>query len=443
MKRLLVFALCIGLNSLISPNALASCSSIPDKPLVTFNSDVSGIDFTVSPATSGCTATQLNFTYAYYDPILKTWEAWTKWTIGSKTGKSFSFKVPSIKGKSRVTIGLTASNKWGTSAVTRENQVGLGLEFKIASVESAFEKEIYRVNSKIGTMQVKLRHPEFVECGVHSGYISDNCRFNFEYDLVTDVEDSKEVLGSLSESIYIDIVDEKGLKIGSLGRNYFSYLFSYGNTGSSISASANVKVETRGKFKLAPGGICDKLCREITTKEIVFKPMTQEEANKRQAEVDAKAKRDLEEVAKLEAAQLAAKKLTITCVKGKQTKKVTGDPPSCPAGYKNPSSSFATFQAFSNCGLYKMDAVLGGAQLRDGGRTLILDGVKDFGSEFNSLSDYDYRCAAKVMKMPAYIESRVGSTRALDGIQTAQWGKISAFWNFHPDNGLDITFNTR
>ena len=446
MKRLLVFAICIGLNSLISPNALASCSSIPDKPLVTFKSDVSGIDFTVSPATSGCPATTLSFSYAYYNGSSKFWENWSKWAVGSNAGKSFSFKIPSVVGKTRVAFAVTASNKSGTSASTRENQAGNGIEFQVASRESVFERDVTAgVNSKIGSLQLKIRHPQNVECEVFSVSYSDNCRFEVKYDLATDVIESKDRPGGVTQVIELDIVDEKGTKIGSLSYGIFNYSYSKlsENKNKYNWASAKVKTETRAKFKLKPDGFCDKLCREISSQEFLLTPLSQEEANRRKAAADAKAKQDLEDVARSEAAQLAAKKLTITCVKGKQTKKVTGDPPSCPAGFKNPLSGFATFQAFSNCELYKMDAVLGGAQLRDGGRTLILDGVKDFGSEFNSLSDYDYRCAAKVMKMPAYIESRVGSTRALDGIQTAQWGKISAFWNFHPENGLDITFNTR
>lgn len=138
-----------------------------------------------------------------------------------------------------------------------------------------------------------------------------------------------------------------------------------------------------------------------------------------------------------------AKKLTITCVKGKISKKVTGDSPRCPKGYKNPMEGFATFKAFSTCQLYKKDALVGGARLMDGGRTLILDTVKERSYRADALVDSDYECAAGVMKMPAFISSKIESTRAIDGMQTAQWGKLSAFWNYHPDNGLNITFNFR
>mgnify|MGYP000206031378 CR=1 FL=1 len=43
----------------------------------------------------------------------------------------------------------------------------------------------------------------------------------------------------------------------------------------------------------------------------VLTPLSQEEANRRKAASDAKAKQDLEDIARSEAAQLAAKKLTI------------------------------------------------------------------------------------------------------------------------------------
>ena len=46
-------------------------------------------------------------------------------------------------------------------------------------------------------------------------------------------------------------------------------------------------------------------------------------------------------------------KMTITCLKGKVSKKVTGDPPKCPTGYSNPAANFLTYKAYSQCKLYK------------------------------------------------------------------------------------------
>jgi membrane protein involved in colicin uptake len=57
---------------------------------------------------------------------------------------------------------------------------------------------------------------------------------------------------------------------------------------------------------------------------------------KAQEEADAKAKSEAEAKLKTEADAKAAanKKVTITCVKGKLTKKFTGVSPKCPSGYR-------------------------------------------------------------------------------------------------------------
>ena len=57
----------------------------------------------------------------------------------------------------------------------------------------------------------------------------------------------------------------------------------------------------------------------------------QEAEAKAKAEAEAKAKAEAEAKAKLEASK---KKTTITCVKGKVTKKVSAVNPKCPKGYK-------------------------------------------------------------------------------------------------------------
>ena len=55
---------------------------------------------------------------------------------------------------------------------------------------------------------------------------------------------------------------------------------------------------------------------------------------KAQQEAEAKAAADLKAKQEADAKAAATKKTTITCVKGKLTKKVTSVKPKCPAGYK-------------------------------------------------------------------------------------------------------------
>ena len=157
------------------------------------------------------------------------------------------------------------------------------------------------------------------------------------------------------------------------------------------------------------------------------------------AAADAKAAADR---AAIQAAQ-DRKKLTITCKKGNSSKTVTGESPVCPKGFTNPLANFPTFQAYSICKLYKKDSPLAGVSLLDGGRTLKFSYAGKYSGFLASAGSYaDVTCALAVMKAPSFVTSQIDTTRALDGLQKATWGKVSSFWTYHPDNGLNISFNS-
>jgi hypothetical protein len=432
VKRLLILVIFVGLNSLVLPSAIASCSKIPDKPLVTSKPDSSGIDFTVSPATTGCAATQLSFTYSYYDPAGKTWSEWTKWAVGSNTGKAFSFKVPSIKGKSRVAISLTATNKWGTSAVTRENPENNGIGFLIEAntVISALMKSV----SGNKSLKFEISHPDSGACSNYLGSRdSYNCSLPMQYRITS--EDS-------TSSFYGNGVvhNEAGEKVGYFG----AYTFTDAPSSQWKSTTINISMPTAGKVYLTFTGAGDH--HSYTTLSRTFISLTVKSAEQAAAEQAAAAKTASDQAAAAELAakqRQAAKQLVITCINGKQIKNISGKNPKCPTGYKNPMAGLATFAAFSSCQLYKKDAVIGGAQLKDSGRTLILDGLKDSNLGVDQLTNSDLSCVSMIMKMPSFVSAKIGSTRALDGMQSDRWGKVSTFWNYHPDNGLDISFNIK
>jgi len=138
-----------------------------------------------------------------------------------------------------------------------------------------------------------------------------------------------------------------------------------------------------------------------------------------------------------------AKKLTITCVKGKVKKKITGETPKCPSGYKNPLDSYLTFKAYSNCKLYKKNSYIAGVKLSDGGKTLTFSNVGRYDYSADSGNFLDVECALSVIKTPSFVTAQINSTRALDGLQKATWGKISSFWTYHAENGLNISFNSK
>lgn len=74
--------------------------------------------------------------------------------------------------------------------------------------------------------------------------------------------------------------------------------------------------------------------------------------------------------------------------------------------------------------------------LADEGTTLVVDlkGDEDLGGD--DFEDLD--CVYEQLAIPTRITARMEATRALDGMQSAEWDEFAATWTFHPDAGLNI-----
>jgi hypothetical protein len=55
----------------------------------------------------------------------------------------------------------------------------------------------------------------------------------------------------------------------------------------------------------------------------------------------------------------------------------------------------------------------------------------------------DLRCISNLIGMPESVHAKISMTRAIDGIVESTWAGYSAFWNYHPDRGLQITFSEK
>lgn len=75
--------------------------------------------------------------------------------------------------------------------------------------------------------------------------------------------------------------------------------------------------------------------------------------------------------------------------------------------------------------------------LADENKTLLIDmeGV-EYGSGEATIDDIV--CVLAELDAPQSIMARMESTRALDGMQTADWSGFEATWTYHPDDGLDL-----
>lgn len=75
--------------------------------------------------------------------------------------------------------------------------------------------------------------------------------------------------------------------------------------------------------------------------------------------------------------------------------------------------------------------------LGDDGHTLMIE--RAWAQENPGASNNQVVCLFDELGVPDSVVSRIEGTRALDGTQEADFGDYSAFWTFHPDDGLNMT----
>lgn len=80
----------------------------------------------------------------------------------------------------------------------------------------------------------------------------------------------------------------------------------------------------------------------------------------------------------------------------------------------------------------------------DGGKTLTIDtGAYANQSRADAFAISELDCLFQELDMPTSVRSHVESTRALDGMQTADWAGWFARWTYHPDSGLNMIIEDR
>ncbi|MDK1361629.1 hypothetical protein QNO00_15350 [Arthrobacter sp. zg-Y1219] len=96
-----------------------------------------------------------------------------------------------------------------------------------------------------------------------------------------------------------------------------------------------------------------------------------------------------------------------------------------------PFSSNAIEEAAESCSV--TDTY--GIDIGDNGQSISMssEGEDSTGADYADIS-----CLLAEMDIPDSVESRIGTTRALDGRQSADWDEFTASWGYHPDSGLNI-----
>lgn len=80
-----------------------------------------------------------------------------------------------------------------------------------------------------------------------------------------------------------------------------------------------------------------------------------------------------------------------------------------------------------------------GIEIGDNGQSISMssEGDDSAGAEYA-----DITCVLAELEIPDSVETRIGTTRALDGRQSADWKEFTASWGYHPDSGLNIVIES-
>lgn len=89
--------------------------------------------------------------------------------------------------------------------------------------------------------------------------------------------------------------------------------------------------------------------------------------------------------------------------------------------------------AYYECGFTDLEYIF--VKLGDRGKTLVVS------SGYNIVASKKIDCILNKTKAPSSVRAKLDITRALDGMVEASWGRLSAFWNYHPDKGLDLVIS--
>ena len=117
-----------------------SCTSAPKIPNLSYSILSDGIQFTSTAQSTGEKATNLYYSYSYFDGIKGAWQGWVDWISVSPT-TTISFKAPSGNNNTYVAFGVYASNSCGQSDQARESANHFGLQLPELPASSDAAKE--------------------------------------------------------------------------------------------------------------------------------------------------------------------------------------------------------------------------------------------------------------------------------------------------------------
>lgn len=307
-----------------------SCTSAPSTPTLSIEWNSTGPKFIYSPNISGQKATALFWNYSLYNSVTRKWEDWSAWKMENPSAGSFQ-AIPE-EGKSRIAFGLQAANACGASQVVREREDLTGIPLTPKQQDVVIRNVTASPDLKVGfdadinqlaesKLNLKLLGKSLTPaiCTVNQTQVvfkeAGLCRL-----LVSSVTEQYE-FGAEPTEISFEITKQVSQNIPELNLDS-SYFISTRNVELSLRTDAALTV----RFKSLSPKICQVLGSTlafVNTGSCILEASQEGDTNTLPAPV-----RNFE--IWIDSDPLKS----ITCIKGKLAKKVSGSKPKCPTGYK-------------------------------------------------------------------------------------------------------------
>lgn len=355
------------------------CTRAPDAPIVTFKRSSGTLIFKATTASTGMPATDLAYRYIEWNGKTQKWGEWSK--LYTQTALIEVTQYIFSSGDSRrASFAAYATNKCGNSATVRESTNSDGIAIvedsivqdysyisliatqsgvRIADLAKASSGAVVTATSEssdvcrvqegklallaAGTCKLKMQTPDSDLVAGGSATISYTVRkgtnkvsFNYESSGVrVNVKEQEQIKEALK------VADASSLFPAKITITDFPSQ----TCDVSLDPTTPGLLLVTGK-KVGYCGIWGKTSDTPLVSEssfdlgvyVIENPRLVAEA-KAKAEAEAKAAAEAKVAADAQAAAAAKanQKVTITCVKGKQIKKISGNSPKCPVGYKKKS----------------------------------------------------------------------------------------------------------
>ena len=318
-----------GGGGIVAP-AVPTCTGPPTTPVLTIERNTTGPKFNFAHASTGQKATTMYWSYSLWNSNTKSWEAWSSWQ--SNVSSTGSYQAVVVEGKTSIAFAVYASNACGSSELARESEDRKGISL-VAQIQDQISKntkaqpdlyvgqeaDLYLIATSKLNLELSAKSLTPSICTVDVTQVLLNAPGICKLSVSSITFDNE--LGAIPTEVDFEVIKLTEQSIPALNLKS-SYLLSVKSVELTLKTTALLDVEFRS---LTP-----KTCDVLGTL-LLF---TNTGSCRLEGSQEGDEKTLAAPVRNFDIWIDSDPIKTLTCMKGKLTKKVTGVSPKCPPGYK-------------------------------------------------------------------------------------------------------------